>query len=80
MSSTQLKDILKIKGIKEEPNTYEHNYVEPSDDEEEPIKEVLSSHSDTSEKDDNEELCVSDDSEVCGAIASNKFSILNVSD
>lgn len=79
ISSAQLKDIWKVKGIMDESNTYEHNYVELSDnEEEEPTKAVLSSYSDNSEKED-EELGDSDDSEVCGA-ASNKFSVLDVSD
>lgn len=81
MSSKQLKDIWKIKGIVDEPKVYEHCHVELSDDEQEETKQPLSSHSDTSEKDDDaDQSCDSDDSEICGAIASNKFAALDVSD
>jgi len=80
-SSTQLKNIWKIKGIVDEPDTYEHSYVELSDEEQEPTKQMSSSHSESSEKeDDNEdESCDSDSSEVCGVISSNKFASLDMS-
>lgn len=83
--SDQLKDIWRIKGIVDEPETYEPSYVELSDEEQEPIKQTLSSHSDSEKEDENDdddddESCDSDNSEVCGTIASNKFSALEVSD
>lgn len=78
--STQLKDIWKIKGIIDESKTYEHWHVELSDNEE-PKKQTSSSHSNTSDLDDDEDgSCNSSDSEVCGTIASNKFAMLDVSD
>lgn len=80
-SSIQLKDVWKIKGIVDEPDLFEHNYVELSDDEEqEPVNQKLSSNSDSSEKEDDDESCDSENSEVCGTIASNKFAALDVSD
>lgn len=83
MSSTQLKDIWKIKGIVNEPDViYEPDSVELSDDDQEPTKQILSSRSNTNEKDDDE-FCDSDStdsSEVCGAIASNKFAALDISE
>lgn len=79
-SSTQLKDVWKIKGILDEPDLFEHSYVELSDDDgQEPVNQKLSSNSDSSEEDDNES-CDSENSEVCGAIVSNKFAALDVSD
>lgn len=65
----------------DEPDTYELNCVELSDDDQEPTKQI-SSYSDTSEKedDDDDESYDSDSSEVCGGIASNKFAALDVSD
>lgn len=85
MSSAQLKDVWKIKGIVDEPETYEPSYVELSDEEQEPVKQTFSSHSDSekedeSDDDDEAESCNSDNSEVCGAISSNKFSALDMSD
>lgn len=86
LSSIQLKDVWKIKGIVDEPDTCElNNYVELSDDDQEPTKPT-SSYGDISEKedgdddDDNDESCNSDSSEVCGGITSNKFAALDVSD
>lgn len=80
-SSTQLKDVWKIKGIVDEPDLFEHSYVELSDDDEqEPVNQKLSSNSDSSEKEDDNDSCDSENSEVCGAIASNKFAALDVSD
>lgn len=80
----QLKEIWKIKGIVDEPDTYEHDYVELSDDEQGTTKPTSSCHSNTSENtnddEDEDESCDSDTSEVCGTIASNKFSALEMSD
>ncbi|VVC35559.1 GTP binding domain,P-loop containing nucleoside triphosphate hydrolase [Cinara cedri] len=80
-SSVLLKDIWKVKGIVDEPETYEHNYVElSSDDEPEQIKQI-SSYSSSSEKEDSDDQSSdSDNAEVCGAIVSNKFSALDVSE
>lgn len=82
MSSPQLKDIWKIKGIANEPSSYEHSFVELSDDDHEPAKQTATSHGDSSgnEDDDEDGSCSSDSSEVCGTIASNKFAALDVSD
>lgn len=81
-SSPLLKDVWKIKGIVDESDTYEHNYVElASDDEHEQIKQTPYSHSGCSGiKDNEDESSDSDNSEVCGGIASNKFAALDVSD
>lgn len=83
LSSPLLKDIWKIKGIMDESDSYEHYNVELSDDEQKLIKQTLS-HRKTSEiKDDDydeDESCDSDSSEVCGALSSNKFAALDVSD
>lgn len=78
MSSAELKNIWKVKGIVDELDTYEHNYIELSDDDE----QKPTAQTDTNENEDgsNEnESCDSDSSEVCGAIASNKFSVLDMS-
>lgn len=67
----------------EEPDSYEHGHVELSDDEQEPVKQKLSSSSDNSENEDSnddDESSDSDSSEVCGAFASNKFAVLDMSD
>lgn len=81
MSSAELKNVWKIKGIVDELDTFEHSCIELSDDEQ---KSTLSAPSDTSEIEDEgsdeNESCDSDSSEVCGAIASNKFSALDISD
>lgn len=78
LSSAELKNIWKVKGIVDELDTYEHNYIELSDDDE----QKPTAQTDTNENEDgsNEnESCDSDSSEVCGAIASNKFSVLDMS-
>lgn len=81
MSSAELKNIWKIKGIVDELDTFEHSCIELSDDEQKPS---LSGPNDTSEIEDDgsdeDESCDSDSSEVCGAIASNKFAALDMSD
>jgi len=81
LSSAELKNVWKIKGIVDEPDTFDHSCIELSDDEQKP---TLSAHSNTSEIEnevtDENESCDSDSSEVCGAIASNKFSALDISD
>lgn len=80
-SSAELKNIWKIKGIVDELDTYEHSCIELSDDEQKP---TLTAPGDTSEIEDDssneDESCDSDSSEICGAIASNKFAALDVSD
>lgn len=62
----------------DELDTYEHNCIELSDDEQKPTAQT-----DTSENEDDgsneDESCDSDSSEVCGTIASNKFSVLDMS-
>lgn len=65
-----------------ETDFYEHSYVELSDDERVPTRRTVFSHSDNSEQEDdnNGDSCDSESSEVCGAIASNKFAALEVSD
>lgn len=82
LSSPLLKDVWKIKGIVDEPDIYEHNYIEfASDNEQEQIKHTVYSHSGCSGKKDNEaQSSDSDSSEVCGGIASNKFAALDISD
>ncbi|KAL4131071.1 hypothetical protein QTP88_008422 [Uroleucon formosanum] len=81
LSSAELKNIWKIKGIVDELDTFEHSCIELSDDEQKP---TLSAPSETSEIEDDGsdegESCDSDSSEVCGTIASNKFSALDMSD
>lgn len=85
LSSAQLKDIWKIKGIVNEPNTiYEPDSVELSGDDQEPTKQI-SSHSNSNEnEDDEDESCDGDNTdsseEVCGAITSNKFAALDISE
>lgn len=76
-SSAQLKEVWRIKGIVNESVMYEHDSVELSDDEQEPKQSTSSTHS---ENEDDDESCDSDNSEVCGAISSNKFSALDISD
>lgn len=65
----------------DELDTFEHSCIELSDDEQKP---TLSAPSETSEIEDDGsdegESCDSDSSEVCGTIASNKFSALDMSD
>lgn len=86
LSSAQLKDIWKIKGIVNEPNIiYEPDSVELSDDDQELTKQILSSHSDSNEKEDDEDESYDSDNtdsseEVCGAITSNKFAALDISE
>lgn len=83
MASAQLKDIWKIKGIVYEDDLInEHSNVELSDEELESTKQILSSYGNNNgkEDDDSDDSCESDNSEVCGNIANNKFSVLEVSD
>lgn len=82
MASVQLKDIWKIKGIVYEADLNEYSNVQLSDEEQVPTNQILFSHSEISDKEDsdNDDSCESDNSEVCGSLASNKFSVLEVSD
>ena len=78
-SAAGLKDVWKVKGIVDEMDTFENSCVELSDDEQNPTQ---TAHSDTSEieedSSDEDESCDSNNSEVCGTIASNKFAALGV--
>jgi len=79
-SSAQLKDVWKIKGIMDEPDTCEFLHIyELFGDNLEPTKQICS-YSDTGENDDNDKSCDSDSSDVCGGVASNKFAALDISD
>jgi len=77
-SSAELKNIWKVKGIVDELDTYEHNFVELSDDEQKPTAQTDTNEIEDDESDEDES-CDSDSSEVCGAISSNKFAALDMS-